>query len=179
MRKTVRKPFWAWNFDKEEAWLNKMATQGWALVAVGWCRYDFEETPEGAYEVRLELLDKLPRTAESQQYIRFLEESGAEYIGSSCRWVYFRKQKDEVGFDLYSDIAGRIRHLNRIITFLVCLLGAELMITVSNTMLLYHERSYAMWIPAGTLLIALLCALGVFKLVRKKRRLKKEQKLFA
>ena len=30
-RKTVRKWFWAWDFEKEEEWLNDMAMSGWVL----------------------------------------------------------------------------------------------------------------------------------------------------
>ena len=33
-RKTVRKWFWVWDFDKEERWLNEMAMSGWLLVQV-------------------------------------------------------------------------------------------------------------------------------------------------
>ena len=56
-RKMVRKWFWAWEFDKEEQWLNDMAAQGLALVDVGFCRYEFEECPPGEYQIRLELLE--------------------------------------------------------------------------------------------------------------------------
>ena len=34
MRKTIRKWFWTWDFEKEEKWLNEMAAQGLALVGV-------------------------------------------------------------------------------------------------------------------------------------------------
>ncbi|MBQ3859711.1 MAG: DUF2812 domain-containing protein, partial [Clostridia bacterium] len=51
MRTTVRKWFWGWDFDKEEAWLNEMAAKGLALVSVGLGRYEFEETEPGEYRV--------------------------------------------------------------------------------------------------------------------------------
>ena len=41
MRKTIKKLFWAWEFEEEEQWLAAMAEQGFALKAVGFCRYDF------------------------------------------------------------------------------------------------------------------------------------------
>ena len=28
-RKTIRKWFWVWEFEKEENWLNEMAANGW------------------------------------------------------------------------------------------------------------------------------------------------------
>ena len=43
MRRTIRKWFWVWNFDKEEQWLNEMAAKGLCLVSVGFCKYEFED----------------------------------------------------------------------------------------------------------------------------------------
>ena len=99
MRKTVRKWFWVWDFDKEEQWLNEMAAKGLALVGTGFCRYDFEECVPGEYQVRLELLENQLQDAESQQYIRFLEETGVEQVGNYFRWVYFRKKTADGAFD--------------------------------------------------------------------------------
>ena len=30
-RKTIRKWYWVWDFEKEEEWLNEMAQAGWVL----------------------------------------------------------------------------------------------------------------------------------------------------
>ena len=38
MRHTVYKLLWAWEYDKEEKWLNEMAAKGMALVSVGLCK---------------------------------------------------------------------------------------------------------------------------------------------
>ena len=35
MRQVIHKVFWAWESEKEQAWLNDMAAKGLALVAVG------------------------------------------------------------------------------------------------------------------------------------------------
>ncbi len=34
-KKTIHRWWWAWNFDKEEQWLNEMAMEGWALYDTG------------------------------------------------------------------------------------------------------------------------------------------------
>ena len=86
MRRTIRKLFWVWDFDQEEKWLNEMAAKGLRLVAVGFCRYVFEEGRPGEYHIRLELLENWPTSPEGARYIRFVEETGAEYIGSVMRW---------------------------------------------------------------------------------------------
>lgn len=92
MRKVIHKCFFVWNFDKEEKWLCDMASKGFALVGVGFCRYEFENCDPGEYDVRLQLLNDRPNHPESQHYISFIEETGAEHVGSYCKWVYFRKR---------------------------------------------------------------------------------------
>ena len=46
-RKTIRKWFWVWEFEKEEDWLNEMAMNGWVLENVGWCTYHFVRCEPG------------------------------------------------------------------------------------------------------------------------------------
>ena len=42
-RKTIRKWFFVWEFEKEEDWLNEMAMNGWVLESVGFCSYHFRK----------------------------------------------------------------------------------------------------------------------------------------
>ena len=53
--------FWAWNFDKEEKWLNEMAAKGLCLISVGLFRYDFEDCEPGEYQIRMQLLKNVER----------------------------------------------------------------------------------------------------------------------
>ena len=126
-RRTIWKWFWVWDFEKEEAWLNEMAMNGWALVAVGFCKYTFERTEPGEYQVRLELRGADPG------YISFLQETGAEYVGRWFQWIYSRKRSDFGPFDVYSDIDSRIDHLNRIGHMLALVGGANLLIGLVNS----------------------------------------------
>lgn len=107
-RMTQYKYFWAWEFDKEERWLNEMASNGWALVQVGFCKYTFERCEPNEYSIRLEM-----RTHDDS-YISFLEETGAEYIGRFFVWQFFRKKSEYGQFDLFSDIDSKLSHLGRI-----------------------------------------------------------------
>ena len=133
-RKIVKKWIWVWEFDKEEQWLNEMAAKGLALVDVGWCKFVFEECTPGAYQVRLELLENQLNHPESQQYIRFIEETGAEQVGSFMRWVYFRKKTTDGPFDLYSDLDSRIAHLDRMCQTMKILGIANLVIGLANSL---------------------------------------------
>lgn len=84
-----------------------MAQKGLALVSVGFCTYTFEECVPSEYSVRLELLENPPVHPKSRHYIEFLEETGAEYLGSTARWAYFRKKTGE--FKLFSDNVSRMK----------------------------------------------------------------------
>lgn len=180
MRKIMYKWFSAWNFDKEERWLNEMAAQGLSLVSVGFCRYTFEECPPDEYTIRLELLENLPTNAQSEQYIRFIEDSGAEYIGGIMRWVYFRKKKSLGAFDLYSDYEYRIRHLNRILALLGVFEGLSVMYTALYLPKALEGGARAIEIFIGVFYAVFLVFLtyGMLRLLFKRRKLRQEHILY-
>lgn len=72
MRFTKYKVLFAWDFEKEEKWLNEMSAKGMQLVGVGIFKYIFEEGNPGEYFYRIELLEELPTHPESISYIRFM-----------------------------------------------------------------------------------------------------------
>ena len=178
MRKSIRKWFWVWEFDKEEQWLNEMAAKGLALVSVGFAKYEFEECIPGEYQVRLELLENQPAHAESQKYIGFIEETGAEQVGRFLRWVYFRKKTADGPFDLYSDLESRIRHLKRIIALILPISLANLSIGLVNV---GNSFSTGIWIAKVgylNLVIGVLGCMGGWKLIKKRKRLEEEAQIF-
>ena len=178
MRKTIRKWFWAWDFDKEERWLNEMAAKGLSLISVGWCRYDFEDTAPGEYSVRLELLKEKPMHPESVKYLEFLEETGVEHVGSYMSWVYMRKKKAAGEFSLFSDNESRIRHLTRIIRFIAVLGGINLYMGFYNLFLFFLWGNWISLIGFLSLAIGAISTFGVFKLWHKRKLLKEEQRIF-
>lgn len=181
MRTVVRKVFWIWNFDKEEQWLNEMAAKGLALVSVGVFKYTFEECRPGDYNIRLELLENVPGHTESQNYIKFLEDTGAEYLGSVTRWVYFRKKTENGEFNLFSDNSSRIKQLNRIL-----LLNGFAAVIILFSMLhsLYEILQTGMGVPELNIIfciclfVSLWITCGFFRIYKKKRKLVKEKQLF-
>lgn len=178
MRKTVCKWIWAWEFEKEEKWLDEMSAQGWVLDKVGFCRYEFVQCEPGEYVTRLEMLEEHVDTAKSRDYIDFVESTGAEYIGHVTKWVYFRKKAANGTFDLYSDIDSRIRHVQRIIR----LIAPLLCINALNTVNMFNLSGFTpVWLKAC--LIALVIAadallfFALYKLTGIKKRLEKERML--
>ena len=112
-RMTLHKWFWVWTFEKEEEWLNEMALKGWVLERVGFATFHFVACEPGEYTIRLEM------RANDEDYLSFLEDTGAEYIGRLFAWIYLRKRTEKGPFDIFSDIDSRIRHLNRICRMLL------------------------------------------------------------
>lgn len=165
--KTVHKWMWVWDFDKEENWLNSMAMQGWVLDKVGFCTYHFQSCIPGEYAVRLEMLEDSMKLKSSSDYIGFIEGTGAEYIGNIVKWAYFRKKITAGGFDLFSDIDSRIRHLDRIIR----MLGIVGLLNVTIGAGQIHNLG---WI---NLLCAIILLYGMFRIWKKRTVLTKERAL--
>ena len=169
-RKTMRKWFWAWDFDKEEKWLNEMATNGWALCEVGFCKYTFEKCEPGEYSVRLEM-----RTNDDN-YISFLEETGAEYIGKCFQWQFFRKKSEHGQFDLFSDIDSRLSHLSRIHRLILTLGVINLAVGAVNLFIgTYSTRNS--FVAILNLLVATVLMYGVGRLRGKMEYLENERQL--
>lgn len=125
-RKTIRKWFWVWDFEKEERWLNEMAMQGWILAEVGFCRYVFERGEPGSYIIRLQM------RSPDADYLGFMEELGAEYVGRVFQWIYFRRNAEQGPFEIFSDTKSMLDHLNWIGRMLLVIGMANLLIGVVN-----------------------------------------------
>ncbi len=110
MRHTVWKAFTIWQFEEEIVWLNAMAAKGLNLVYPGFFYYVFEDGNAGEYQYTCECLEHYPNHPESLTYIRFMEESGVEYMGSLKKWVYFRRKTSDDTFQLGHDLDSRIKH---------------------------------------------------------------------
>ena len=164
-KKTVSKWFWVWQFEEEEAWLNEMAANGWVLEGVGFCRYHFVRCEPGAYNVRTEMHPY------DENYVKFMEETGAEYVGRMMMWIYFRKKTEDGVFDLYSDIDSKISHLDRIAKMLTMIGGANLAIGVANSI---SVNSRFGWI---NILCATLLMYCLGRIHGKKEALEKEREL--
>lgn len=128
MKKTVYKIFG--NYEKEEAWLNQMSSQGWQCVDYFLTRYRFERGKPGEYVYRIQLLENSPRHPESTSYLEFLDDMGIEVFSVYYRWVYLKKKATEGPFELYSDLDSRIKHYRLIMQFLIPIASLNFLMTV-------------------------------------------------
>ena len=167
-RKTVYKWFWVWDFEKEERWLNEMALAGWALVSVGWCRFTFEASEPGEYTIRLEM------HGYDSEYVDFMSQTGAEYIGRVLQWLYFRKRAADGAFDIFSDIDSRIRHIDSIHKLVFVLAMANLIIGVFNFLINNEGFNAGLF----NLLVTSMLMYGLGRLREKKESLSKDRMLY-
>lgn len=179
MRQVIRKWFWAWEFDKEETWLNDMAAQGKALVSARYMTYEFEDSAPGEYAVRLEMLENAPDSEEGRQYIDFVESTGAEYVGKVMKWVYFRRKTADGPFELHGDNATRIKHLGGIIRLLKLLMAVNVGCGVYNLCIGIASGSVVnVECACLSAAVTVLLARGLVKLNEKKKQLEKDSQLF-
>ncbi len=179
MKHIVRKAYF--DYEKEEAWLNQMASHGMALADYSWCRYVFEDAPYGKWVYRLELLEHLPVHPESVAYLRFMEENGVEVVATYLRWVYLRKPAEEGSFDLYSDLTSKIAHYQRIHLLWLPLMLLQFFVGFQNLFLGLADGRISS--PVNIVLGILLIGIGLLllrldvKVLTKIRRLRQEQRI--
>lgn len=166
-RKTIRKWFWVWDFDKEEEWLDEMARNGWVLDGVSFCTYHFIKTEPGEYSVKLQFL---PIAEESSDYSSLMEESGAERVGRIVQWVYYRKKAADGPFEIFSDLDSRIGHLEKIARVILIIAIGNLLIGMVNS---FNTSGNLGWI---NLLCASLLTYGLGRIHGKKEALEKERR---
>jgi hypothetical protein len=112
-----------WDYEKEERWLNEMASQGWHFVRYRLSGYHFEQGEPGEWIYRIELLPAEPRSAASQEYLALLLDTGAEAVTTHARWVYLRRPAALGPFELFSDLESRIGHYRRVLKLLTTALA--------------------------------------------------------
>lgn len=176
MRKVIHKWFLDW--EKEEKWINEMAAKGLALTSIGLGRFEFEECDPGEYKYRCELLPELPNHPESEQYIRFVESTGAEHVTSWMRWVYFRKKASEGEFELFSDNASKIKHLSAVLALIGVIAGLNLFVGAYNITLALVFSSPVNFMGLGNIALGAFLTALFIRYFRRRQRLKGEKTLF-
>ncbi|WP_298196963.1 DUF2812 domain-containing protein [Desulfosporosinus sp.] len=141
MKSVVRKLFI--NFEKEEKWLNDMTAKGLNFVDYSFARYLFEEGTHGEYIYKIELLDQLPSHPESKAYIKLMEETGVECVGTYSRWFYFRKKSKEGPFDFNTDYNSCNKHDKKAASLVGILGFLNLIFAILNLIIgLIVEKGY-------------------------------------
>ena len=98
--------------DKETAWLNQLAKEGYALT--GFCAgfYKFEACEPGQYEYQIDFSDSFFSVTNS--YREFMKEFDIDIVQCWGPWVFLRKAASEEPFKLYTDIDSMLEHYTKI-----------------------------------------------------------------
>ena len=178
MRRIIKKFFFVWDFDKEEKWLNEMAAKGLALVDYSIFRYSFEPCEPGEYSFKIQLLEHNPNHPESEQYIRFMEETGAEQVASYLNWVYFRKKTAEGPFEIFSDIESCLKHYILIKKLLIPFGILNLCVGILNVINCWFNIKEMSWVPFINIALAVMIFAGLSGINKKIKALKKESAIY-
>ena len=110
--------FWAWDDEKEEAYLRDMALDGWHFVSVTFPGYySFEK---GKPRNDFYRLDFSANTKDKANYLQLFEDAGWNHIGEYGSWQYFRKTAVEgETLEIYTDNESKQKKYGRILLFLI------------------------------------------------------------
>lgn len=114
--------FWAWQDEKEEAWLAEMAGQGLHLESITLPgTYHFRQGKPGSFVYRLDF--QALKAKDRESYLQLFEDAGWEHVGDMGGWVYFRHPLNgsEVP-EIYSDLDSKAGKYYRLMTYLTIFL---------------------------------------------------------
>lgn len=115
---TKFKWFWGWNDDKEEAWLEEMAQQGFHLVSANFiANYTFEIGAPKDVVYRLDFY--FGDQSKHQEYLQIFDDAGWNKVCEFGGWQYFRTE--QIGQkipEIYTDKNSKIVKYQRLMLFL-------------------------------------------------------------
>lgn len=181
MKSVIRKLFI--DFGKEEKWINDMAAKGLNFIDYSFGRYLFEEGAAGEYLYRLELLSEMPSHPESQAYIKFMEETGAECVSTFMRWVYFRKKAFDGAFQVYSDYDSRIKYYKRVVSLVAIAVAVNFTAAIFNlivglTIAIERGTYFNIYISLISWVIVIMFLPMLISYLKKIRKMKKEKQFY-
>jgi hypothetical protein len=117
-RKRIFKVFFAWQEEKEAAWLEEMAEKGWLMEKYHMIFYTFVQGQPEKYIYKFDYRDTNRDTTE---YLEIFQDSGWEYVDRYLNWYYFRKKDDGTQLsDIYTDSRSEVQKYKALFrTFLI------------------------------------------------------------
>ncbi|AIO18455.1 hypothetical protein KQ51_00575 [Candidatus Izimaplasma bacterium HR1] len=115
-RLIVKKVFFVWNSDKEKAWLESMARDGYILESLGLFKYIFRksEPSDLVYEFDFQILNKKTEPDYLELFVDW------NFVGKFGAWYYFSKIREGNKKDLiYNDTRSKQQMIKKILAFLL------------------------------------------------------------
>lgn len=164
------------DYEKEEAWVNDMAEQGWHLKRTMVGYFIFEKGEPGQYIYRNELVK-----GKKQDYYDFLETMNIEFVSKFGVWAYYRKKKSEGPFELFSDNSSKIKYLTSISRLFIAAILLNLLFGFIN---LYMglgestERFINIGVSFLNFVVVIIVCMQILKVARRKKGLQRELHIF-
>ena len=169
---TKRKWFWAWQDEKEEAWLAEMAQQGLILEDVPLPgSYQFRLGEPANYVYRLDYQSL--KTKDKESYLQLFSDAGWEQVGEMGGWMYFRYEVTQgEAPEIYSDLESKIGKYQRVLAYLIIFLPLMviMMPSLSQT---DRYGPFSAILTALSFLLMVLLSFGIIQLVRRINQLTK------
>ena len=134
--------------DKETAWINEMAAQGYALTGFYAGFYKFEECEPGKYTYQIDFGDKM--FSVDNNYREFMAENNIEIVCLWGYWIILRKLTADGEFELYTDVDSSIEHYTKILKMFKVVTIIELICFFVEVLGAMHEAGIGFF---GMLLI--------------------------
>lgn len=164
------KIFWAWQDEKEEAWLGEMAQAGWHLqwpVLPG--IYTFQAGPPRDDVYRL---DFITSNKDFQNYLQLFQDAGWEHLGSFGGWQYFRKTRQgNEATEIYTDPESKIQKYRRLLGYLLVFFPILTILATRSP----SDSTHPIYLIAKLLgaLILILFMVAMIKIYRRMNELKR------
>ncbi len=137
--------FWAWEDEREEAWLREMSQQGCHLKEVVLPGiYTFEKGEPRDYVYRLDYTSTMKK---NDDYYSLFRDAGWEYLGEMSAWQYFRKEAVAgEAPEIYTDNESKVQKYRRLMGFLLIFLPI-IIINVINMSRIESKTAFVlMWV---------------------------------
>jgi len=164
------------DYEKEEAWVNDMAEQGWHLKRTMVGYFIFEKGEPGQYIYRNELVK-----GKKQDYYDFLETMNIEFVSKFGVWAYYRKKKSEGPFELFSDSSSKIKYLTSISRLFIAITFLNLLIGFINLYILLGESTERILnteVSFLSFVVVIIMCTQILKVERRKKGLQRELHIF-
>lgn len=168
------------DYEKEENWVNDMAKNGWHLMKFAFGKFTFQKGDPGAFVYRNECILGMS-SKERKDYLELLKASGVTIVHEFGGWIYMKKAVTDGSFELYTDTKSKMAYYTRILNIFFMFFLVNLFWGISNISFL-SDASKIEFINSGigilNILVAMLIAIPLIKVIRRKRNLRDKNRLF-
>ena len=163
--------FWAWQDEKEEAWLEEMSAQGWHLVSASIPgNYLFEKGEPHDFVYRLDF--QYQSNQDREAYLQLFQDAGWELVGQMNTWYYFRKlrQPGETP-EIFTDRESKIAKYQRVLGIMIIFF--PIWIVLFTRIPIERYGFFSMLLGLLYLVLMLLFSYAVLNLIRRISQLKR------